>query len=135
MTQREPPAGAVRRMVRRYCRARIGGSGTGYVAADDLADRVAAAILHDRADELAGAGPVEVMVYAEMAAAVQRVVEDPFGPHAGSRLDRLPARTREVVVLRALVGLSSEQVGRALGLEPQAVTAEEQGALTLLRQS
>jgi DNA-directed RNA polymerase specialized sigma24 family protein len=38
-------------------------------------------------------------------------------------------------VLRAMVGLSSAQVGRALGLTPEAVSLEQQRALTLLRRS
>jgi RNA polymerase sigma-70 factor, ECF subfamily len=133
MAETEFPVGVVPGIVRRYCRARIGRSPAGYVTADDVAERVTEAILRHRAIDPAGTRPLEAVVYAEMATAVQRVVEDPFGPHAGSRLDRLPARTREVVVLRALVGLTSEQVGRALGLAPDAVTAEQRRALTLLR--
>lgn len=123
----------VRLIVRRYCRARLGRSRAGYAAADDLAARVTAAILRDRREELAGPLPVEAVIYADMAAAVQQAVGDAVGPRARSRLDRLPARTREVLVLRAMVGLSGEQVGRALGLAPDAVTAEQRRALTLLR--
>jgi len=52
-----------------------------------------------------------------------------------ARLDALPQRAREVLVLRAMVGLSSAQVGRALGLTPEAVSLEQQRALTLLRRS
>ncbi len=51
------------------------------------------------------------------------------------RLDRLPQRSREVLVLRAMVGLSSAQVGRALGLTPRRCPLEQARALTLLRQA
>jgi DNA-directed RNA polymerase specialized sigma24 family protein len=50
-----------------------------------------------------------------------------------SRLDRLPRRGREVLVLRAFVGLSSEQVGRAMRLSPEKVRAEQDRALARLR--
>jgi DNA-directed RNA polymerase specialized sigma24 family protein len=45
---------------------------------------------------------------------------------------RLPVRPREVLVLRAFVGLSSEQVGRALGLSPDVVQQEQSRALACL---
>lgn len=140
-------------VVRRYCRARLGRSRTGYAAADDLAAQVTAAIVRDHGDELAGPWSVEAVVYPDMAAAVQQAIGALRGRHVWSHtppsgvvpaeagdagtiqgeLDQLPQRTREVLVLRAMVGLTSEQVGRALGLDPDVVTAEERRGLTLLR--
>jgi RNA polymerase sigma factor (sigma-70 family) len=49
------------------------------------------------------------------------------------QLGRLPPRSREVLVLRAFVGLSSDQVGRALGLSPDVVQQEQRRALSCLR--
>jgi RNA polymerase sigma-70 factor (ECF subfamily) len=137
---------AVHQIVRRYCRALIGRSGRDFSRADHLADEVASAILREHRDEFGGPVPVEAIVYADMAPAVARALGDrPVPPHTPGRrepvspervhdhLGRLPPRSREVLVLRAFVGLSSEQVGRALGLPPDVVRQEQRRALTHLR--
>jgi RNA polymerase sigma-70 factor, ECF subfamily len=54
-------------------------------------------------------------------------------PDVLKELDRLPRRPREVLVLRAFVGLSSEQVARAMGLRVEKVRAEQHRALAHLR--
>jgi RNA polymerase sigma-70 factor (ECF subfamily) len=135
----------VHQIVRRYCRALIGRSGRDFEAADELADEVASGILREHRDEFGGPVPVEALVYADMAPAVARVIEHrPVPPRAPARapvspeqvheqLGRLPPRSREVLVLRAFVGLTSEQVGRALGLPPDVVREEQRRALTHLR--
>ena len=110
-----------------------GRSRAGYAAADHLAARITTAVLRDHRDELAGPTPIEALVYADMAAAVQEAIGDappgrnpwshtpPDRPVAAApgdpdlvlpRLERLPQRSREVLVLRAMVGLSSAQVAR-----------------------
>jgi DNA-directed RNA polymerase specialized sigma24 family protein len=53
--------------------------------------------------------------------------------HVQEQLARLPPRSREVLVLRAFVGLTGEQVGLALGLSADVVRHEQHLALTLLR--
>jgi RNA polymerase sigma-70 factor, ECF subfamily len=53
--------------------------------------------------------------------------------HVLAELNRLPRRPREVLVLRAFVGLSSEQVARAMGLSIDKVRAEQHRALAQLR--
>jgi RNA polymerase sigma-70 factor (ECF subfamily) len=138
-------AAAVHQIVRRYCRARIGRSGRGFGPADELAAELATGILREHRDEFGGPVPVAAIVYARMAPAVARVLADrPVPPRAPGRgpvspeqvqeqLARLPARSREVLVLRAFVGLTGEQVGLALGLSADAVREEQQLALTLLR--
>jgi RNA polymerase sigma-70 factor (ECF subfamily) len=135
----------VHQIVRRYCRALIGRSGRDFGTADELADEVASGILREHGDEFGGPVPVEAIVYADMAPAVARAIGDrPVPPRAAARgpvspehvheqLGRLPPRSREVLVLRAFVGLSSEQVGRALGLPPDVVREEQQRALSHLR--
>ncbi len=139
-------AAAVHQIVRRYCRARIGRSGrSGVGPADELADELAAGILREHRAEFGGPVPVATIVYAQMAPAVARVLAGravpprgrgpgPVTPeHVQEQLARLPPRSREVLVLRAFVGLTGEQVGLALGLSPDVVRHEQHLALTLLR--
>ncbi len=135
----------VHQVVRRYCRALLGRSGRGFAVADELAGQVAAALLGERRDDLSGPEPVEAVIYAAMAPVVARALGEhpppPPRPVAGppttervhEQLVRLPARPREVLVLRVCVGLSDEQVGRALGLSPAVVRQEQRRALACLR--
>jgi RNA polymerase sigma-70 factor (ECF subfamily) len=137
--------GCVHQMVRRYCRALIGRSGDGFGQADALADELARSILRDRREEFGGPLPAEAIVYSGMAPLVARAVGDrpvpprrqPGGPvtpeHVQEQLSRLPPRSREVLVLRAFVGMTSEQAGRALGLTPEVVRQEQRRALSRLR--
>src|SRR4051812_49805002 len=83
--------GAVLRVVRRYCRARLGRSGVGYAAADDVAARVAASILRDHRDELAGPRPIEAVLYPDMAAPRQGAVR----PGPAGRNPRAPPPRRQ----------------------------------------
>ena len=53
--------------------------------------------------------------------------------HVHAQLGRLPPRFREVLVLRAFVGMTSEQAGRALGLTPDVVRQDQRRALSRLR--
>jgi RNA polymerase sigma-70 factor (ECF subfamily) len=148
--RRDAPAraqfeGGVHQIVRRYCRALIGRSGRDFARADALADDLARTILCERRDEFGGAMPAEAIVYSGMVAVVARAVHDrPVPPppephglvspeHVQEQLRRLPPRSREVLVLRAFVGMSCEQAGRALGLTPQVVRQEQRQALASLR--
>lgn len=135
----------VHRVVQRYCRALIGRSGRGYTWADHLADEVAATILREHCEEIGGPVPVEAIIYAGMAPAVALALADrpvpvrarsrgPVSPElVHARLSTLPARSREVLVLRAFVGLSNDQVARALGIGPEAVLQEQRVAMSRLR--
>ena len=137
--------GAVHEIVRRYCRALIGRSGGGFAAADALADDLARRIMCERCDEFGGPMPAEAIVYSDMAPVVARALRDQVLPpappssgrvspeHVHEQLGRLPPRFREVLVLRAFVGMSSEQAGRALGLTPDVVRQEQRRALSRLR--
>jgi RNA polymerase sigma-70 factor (ECF subfamily) len=138
-------ASAVHEIVRRYCRARIGRSGRGFGTADELAEELATDIVREHGDEFGGPVPVAAIVHAHMAPAVTRALAGrrvpPRAPGRGpvspeqvqEQLAGLPARSREVLVLRAFVGLTSEQVGLALGLSPDVVRHEQQLAMTHLR--
>jgi RNA polymerase sigma-70 factor (ECF subfamily) len=137
---------AVHEIVRRYCRALVGRSGRDYRAADDLAGEVASTILREHRDEFGGPVPVEAIVYTDMAPAVARAVGDrpappardpgPVSPESVQQhLGALPPRSREVLVLRAFVGLSTEQAARALGVPADVVRREQHDALARLRRS
>jgi DNA-directed RNA polymerase specialized sigma24 family protein len=137
--------GGVHQTVRRYCRALLGRSDEGFGQADALADELARSILRDRRAEFGGPSPAEAIVYSGMAPVVARVLgERPVPPrpqpggwpspeHVHEQLRRLPPRAREVLVLRAFVGMTSEQAARALGLTPEAVRQEQRLALSRLR--
>jgi RNA polymerase sigma-70 factor (ECF subfamily) len=135
----------VHQVVRRYCRALIGRSGPGFGSADQLADELARTILREHHDEFGGPVPAEAIVYWGMAPAVALALgnrpassvpkdDDPLSPdHVHDQLGRLPRRSREVLVLRAFVGMTAEQAGRALGLAPGVVLQEQRLALVRLR--
>jgi RNA polymerase sigma-70 factor (ECF subfamily) len=138
--------GCIHQIVQRYCRALLGRSGEGFGAADQLADELVGTILREHIHEFEGPAPAEAVVYAGMAPVVARALESRPAPTprphlAGAaspedvhdQLGRLPPRFREVLVLRAFVGMTSEQVGRALGLPPQAVLQQQRRALAWLR--
>jgi RNA polymerase sigma-70 factor (ECF subfamily) len=137
----------VHQVVRRYCRALIGRSGSGFHSADELADELACAILREHHDEFGGPVPAEAIVYSAMAPAVSKALGDrvrtprssvrgPMSPeHVHDQLGRLPRLARDVLVLRAFVGMTSEQAGRALGLTPDDVQQEQRRALNCLRLS
>jgi RNA polymerase sigma-70 factor (ECF subfamily) len=137
--------GGVHQIVWRCCRALIGRSGQGFGQADALADELARRILRERGDQFGGPMPAEAIVYSEMAPVVARALGDrPVPPrprltgqvsleHVHEQLGRLPPRSREVLVLRAFVGMTSEQAGRALGLSPEVVRREQCRALSWLR--
>jgi RNA polymerase sigma-70 factor, ECF subfamily len=135
----------VHQVVRRYCRALIGRSGEGFGAADELADELADTILREHGDEFGGPVPAEAIVYSCMAPVVSRVLEDrlrtprphvrgPISPQrVHDRLGQLPPLARDVLVLRAFVGMTSAEAGRALGLSPNLVLQEQRRALGCLR--
>jgi RNA polymerase sigma-70 factor (ECF subfamily) len=140
---REELVQAVHQVVRRYCRALLGRSGNEFGSADRLADELASSILREREDEFGGPTPAEAIVYSGMAPVVERVLGSRPPPpeaagadspvHVQDQLGRLPPRWREVLVLRAFVGMTSEQAGRALGVTPEVVLQEQRRALVRLR--
>lgn len=135
----------VHQVVRRYCRALVGRSEEGFGPADELADELARTILRDHYDEFGGPVPVEAIVYSRMAPVVSRVIEGrPRTPrphlrgsispeHVHDKLGLLPPLARDVLVLRAFVGMTRDQAGRALGLAPDLVLQEQRRALGRLR--
>ncbi|MBO0840078.1 MAG: sigma-70 family RNA polymerase sigma factor [Sciscionella sp.] len=153
--------GVVRPLVVRYCRGRVGRGVRSVVSADDVAQEVCLAVLRalpgyrdqgrpflafvygiaahkvadahrvavrDRSepfaevpDSVVGGSPESVVVSGELASWVGRL------------MGVLPAKQREIVVLRVVVGLSAEETAVAVGSTPGAVRVAQHRALTRLR--
>ncbi|WP_245633774.1 RNA polymerase sigma factor ShbA [Amycolatopsis jejuensis] len=153
---------AVRPLVVRYCRARLGGLENAYASADDVAQDVCLALLTALPGYRQQGRPFLAFVYgiaqhkvadAHRAAARNRADATPDLPdtadpadgpeqHAlrdelNDRLSRLlqllPERQREIVVLRVVVGLSAEETAEAVDSTPGAVRVAQHRALLRLR--
>ncbi|MFJ7216546.1 RNA polymerase sigma factor ShbA [Amycolatopsis sp. NPDC098790] len=153
---------AIRPLVVRYCRARIGHKECAGISADDVAQEVCLAVLTALPNYRDSGRPFLAFVYgiaqhkvadARRAAARNRAEPVPELPeqHATGRgpesdalagelnkrmseaLRLLPLRQREVVVLRVVVGLSAEETSDALGISPGGVRVAQHRALAQLR--
>jgi len=118
---------AVRVLVVRYCRARIGRRSGTY----DLADAVAKDSCREIFAGSAGARALLAFAYD-----VTHGLVDDFHRTAAelpNPLSGLPGQQREIMVLRSLVGLSADDTALALGCSVQAVRLGQHRALTALR--
>lgn len=122
---------AVRVLVVRYCRARIGRRSSTYDAADGVARSSCAAILA----ELPPGDRPELAVLTFAYHVVRREVDDfhRTADELPNPLSGLPERLREIMVLRSLVGLSADDTALALGCSANAVRLGQHRALTALR--
>lgn len=154
--------GYVRPLVIRYCRARVGRQERSFASADDVAQEVCLAVLTALGSYRDQGRPFLAFVYgiaahkvadAHRAAARNRaepVAEVPDEPEldAGPEqramrvemtsqmaelLKVLPAKQREILVLRVVVGLSAEETADAVGSTPGAVRVAQHRALARLR--
>ncbi len=154
----------VKPMVARYCRARLGRQERPAVSADDVAQEVCLAVLTALPAYRAQGRPFLAFVYgiaahkvadAHRAAARNRaepVPAVPDGPtsepgpeqRAEQRelsellarlLDVLPARQREILLLRVVAGLSAEETAEAVGSTPGAVRVAQHRGLNRLRKA
>jgi RNA polymerase sigma-70 factor (ECF subfamily) len=151
----------VRRMVLRYCRARLGRVPGADQAADDAAQEVCLAVVKALPRYRDEGRPFESFVYgiaAHKVADVHRAAaraplataeppdtaDEAAGPEevavrrseadrARALLEHLPPTQRELLLLRVVVGLSAEETGRALGMTPGAVRVAQHRALAKLR--
>ncbi|WP_424190251.1 RNA polymerase sigma factor ShbA [Actinokineospora sp. G85] len=148
----------------RYCRARIGRTGSAYSSADDVAQEIMLAVLgalprYNDAPEsflpfVYGIASHKVADYYRRAgrdrsdpvADVPDTIDHGLGPEQvtlrgemRSRLvdllDTLAPRQREILVLRLVVGLSAQETATAIGLTATAVRVAQHRALTRLRGS
>jgi RNA polymerase sigma-70 factor (ECF subfamily) len=152
----------IRPLVVRYCRARVGRNERSFASADDVAQEVCLAVLTALPSYRDQGRPFLAFVYgiaqhkvadAHRAAARNRTdpvpeipdgVSDAVGPEQRALrfelnerlarlLDVLPAKQREIVVLRIVVGLSAEETAGAVGSTPGAVRVAQHRALARLR--
>lgn len=147
----------------RYCRARLGRSAGSYGSADDVAQEVCMAVVKALPRYVDTGTPFAAFVqgitahkvndahraaYRDRSSATDRL-PDSADPSAGPEdallaqerartaralLDRLPPAHRELLLLRVVAGMSSEQTGAALGMSPGAVRVAQHRALTRLRE-
>lgn len=153
--------GAVRKVVHRYCRARLLTYSGGAEVAEDVTQEVCLAVVDVLPRYTDSGAPFAALVYAiasnKVADAQRRYARTPFhvveelpeqaertlGPEqqlmarsdveaALALLERLPPRMAQVVRLRA-EGLSAEAVGELVGLSANAVRVTQHRALVRLR--
>jgi RNA polymerase sigma-70 factor (ECF subfamily) len=153
----------VRPLVVRYCRARIGRQERSFASADGVAQEVCLAVLTALPGYRSQGQPFLAFVYGIAARTVAgadragfngRVSWVPGAPNdmaqvgvaqpatSGGESARmaallrvLPAKQREVMVLRAMVGLSVEDTATAVGSTPDGVRVTQHRALTRLRRA
>ncbi|MFE3447648.1 sigma-70 family RNA polymerase sigma factor [Nonomuraea sp. NPDC059194] len=154
--------GALRPMVVRYCRARLGRVSGQYHIADDVAQEVCIAVLSALPRYRDMGRPFASFVFGiashKVADALRSSVRSavptqdlPDGPDEGPGpeetvvryieveqarrlLSRLPDNQRELLLLRVVSGLSAEETGNVLGMTPGAVRVAQHRALARLRQ-
>jgi RNA polymerase sigma-70 factor (ECF subfamily) len=153
---------AVRPLVVRYCRARLGRLDGTAISADDVAQEVCIAVLRALPGYRRQGRPFLAFVYgiaahkaldAHRAATRNRVESVEYLPEAaepaegpeqralrgelsgelGRLLDTLPAKQREILVLRVVLGLSAEETADAVGATAGAVRVAQHRALARLR--
>jgi RNA polymerase sigma-70 factor (ECF subfamily) len=148
--------GAVRPIVVRYCRARLGRQQGNYAAADGVAREVCLAVLSGLRGYRRQGGPFLAFVYrtaahaadvAEVRArpgvriprqsrvAVRHVTEDGPADRVRDMVQDLSGPQRDIVLLRLVVGLSVAETAAAVGSTPGAVRAVQHRALTGLRKA
>jgi len=120
---------AFRPIVVRYCRARLANSDRSH--ADEVAQEACLEVLSALPGYHDQARPFLAFVYDITAAAVTRTAGD-RGSHP---LDALPATQRDIMILRTLVGLSTEETAEAVGMSPSGVRLAQHRALQRLRDS
>lgn len=154
--------GYVRPLVVRYCRARVGRQERSFASADDVAQEVCLAVLTALATYRDQGRPFLAFVYgiaahkvadahraasrnrAEPVAEVpdepeldagpeQRAMRGEMTTRMAELLQVLPAKQREILVLRVVVGLSAEETADAVGSTPGAVRVAQHRALVRLR--
>ena len=154
----------IRPAIVRYCRSRIGRSGSAYSSADDVAQEICMAVLgalsrygdepesflpfvygiaaHKVADHYRRAGRDRSDPAADVpdgvdvgASPEQQIMAADLRDRLDQLLATLAPRQREILVLRLVVGLSAQETATAVGLTPTAVRVTQHRALAKLRSS
>lgn len=152
----------IRPAIVRYCRSRIGRSGSAYSSADDVAQEICVAVLgalnrysdepesflpfvygiaaHKVADHYRRAGRDRSDPSADVpdgidvsASPEQQVMSADLRERLSDLLGTLPPRQREILRLRLIVGLSAQETATTVGLTPTAVRVTQHRALAKLR--
>ncbi|OLF18932.1 RNA polymerase sigma factor ShbA [Actinophytocola xanthii] len=152
----------IRPAIVRYCRSRIGRSGSAYSSADDVAQEICVAVLgalsrykdepesflpfvygiaaHKVADHYRRAGRDRSDPAADVpdgvdisASPEQQIMASDLRERLANLLETLPPRQREILRLRLIVGLSAQETAAAVGLTPTAVRVTQHRALAKLR--
>ena len=155
---------SIRPIVLRYCRARVGRLDRSFASADDVAQEVCISLVRSLPGYQDRGQPFLAFVYgiaqhkvadAHRAAArdrslpvsefpdrpdtvagpEQQVLQDELAHSMSQLLAVLTAKQREIVVLRVVAGLSSEETADAVGSTPGAVRVAQHRALAKLRRS
>jgi RNA polymerase sigma-70 factor (ECF subfamily) len=155
---------SIRQSMVRYCRSRIGGRGASYQSAEDVAQEICMAALGaltrycDDPDSFLpcvyGIAAHKVIDhyrrtgrdYSVPTEDVPEIVDPDANPEhvltvahrqkrLGELLDTLPPQNREILILRLIMGLSSQETARAMGLTPNAVRVRQHRALNKLREA
>jgi RNA polymerase sigma-70 factor (ECF subfamily) len=154
--------GYVRPLVTRYCRAWVGRQERSFALADEITEEICLAILTALPSYRDQSRPFLAFVYgiaahkvaeahravarnqSELVAEVpdepeseagpeQRAMRDEMTGRMAELLQVLPAKQREILVLRIVVGLSAEETAEAIGSTPGAVRVAQHRALARLR--
>lgn len=152
----------IRPLVVRYCRARVGRQELTFASADDVAQDVCLAVLTALPRYRDMGRPFLAFVYGIAAHKVtdvhrsaarnrteavpevpdfpsladgpeQRAIWEELAGRMTELLGILPAKQREILVLRVVVGLSAEETAEAVGSTPGAVRVSQHRALSRLR--
>jgi RNA polymerase sigma-70 factor (ECF subfamily) len=152
----------IRPLIVRYCRSRVGRQERSFASADDVAQEVCMAVLTALPGYRDQGRPFLAFVYgiaAHKVADAHRVVarnrsepvadvpdepDEQAGPEQQAMrgelthemaelLKILPAKQRQIVVLRVVAGLSAEETADAVGSTPGAVRVAQHRALSRLR--
>ncbi|MDV6013061.1 sigma-70 family RNA polymerase sigma factor [Haloechinothrix sp. LS1_15] len=155
---------AIRPLVVRYCRARVGMQERSFASADDVAQEVCLAVLtalpsyqdqgrpflafvygiaqHKVADAHRAARRNRADPVSEVPDEVetgvdpeQRALQGELNNRMAQLLDVLPEKQREIVLLRVVVGMSAEEAAEAVGSTPGAVRVAQHRALARLRKA
>lgn len=125
----EPLLAAFRPLVVRYCRARLGGADHSFAAADRVAQQACLAVLSALPGYADLGRPFLAFLFDLTAETVARVAV----PRRDHPLDELPASQRDIVILRTIVGLTTEETAEAVGMSPGGVRLAQHRALAALR--
>ena len=148
--------------IMRYCRARIGRSGSAFATADDVAQEIIAGVIKAVSTFADTSTAFMPFVYGiasnkvadhyrriarerhESVAELPDAADPALGPEQvavrhelthrmAELLDTIAPRQREILVLRMVVGLTAPDIGHLLGLSSTAVRVAQHRALASLR--